>query len=115
MSLIDNYSTLCVLMERHRVSDGEGGWSTTWQDGEEFEAAIILDNSTNARIASKEGVTNLYTVTTKAGYNMAFHDVFRRKHDGQVFRVTSNADDVKTPDVASFQICQCSAEEWSLA
>ena len=41
--------------------------------------------------------------------------MFRRDADGQVFRVTSNGDDVQTPDAATFQFQQVSAEEWVLS
>ena len=95
-----------------RVSDGEGGFATVWAPSAPFEAAIVHDDSTQARIAEKEGVTSLYTVTTKAP--LGFHDVFTRKSDGQAFRVTSNAEDGKTPSMVSFQFSQCQAEAWEV-
>lgn len=115
MSLIDSFKTPCVMLEKKRVPDGEGGFTTEWTDGVQFDAAIVLDNSTLAKIAQKQGVTNLYTVTTSPNAHLDFHDVFRRVSDGQVFRVTSNGDDRKTPSVASFQFEQVSAEEWALS
>lgn len=102
----------CALMERTRVGDGEGGFVTKWAPTARFEAAIVKDTSTAARVAEKEGVKNVYTVTSKAG--LGFGDVFKRVSDGQVFRVTSNADDGKTPSMATFQFGQCAAEEWEL-
>lgn len=115
MSLIDSFKEPCIIMEKQRVSDGEGGFVTEWVDGAEFQAAIVLDNSTEARIAQKQGVTNLYTVTVGVNANLDYHDVFRRVRDGQIFRVTSNGDDKKTPSVASFEFEQVSAEEWVLS
>ena len=112
--LIDSFKTPCILLERTRVPDGEGGFVTTWREGAEFEAAIVKDSSLQARVAEKEGVSNVYTVTTAVNAHLEFHDVFKRKSDGQVFRVTSNGDDMRTPDVASFQFEQVSAEEWAL-
>ena len=67
------------------------------------------------RIAEQEGFTNAYTVTTSKNARLDFHDVFKRVSDGQVFRVTSNADDMQTPQVASFSFWQVSAEEWRLS
>lgn len=115
MTLIDSFKEPCVLMEKKRVSDGEGGWTTTWVDGAAFDAAIVKDTSLEARIAEKDGLTNTYTVTTSTNASLEFHDVFKRKSDGQVFRVTSNGDDKRTPSVASFEFEQVSAEEWSLS
>lgn len=115
MSLIDAFREPCVMMDRAKVPDGEGGFTTAWREGAEFEAAIVKDTSLEARIAERDGLTNTYTVTTSADAPLEFHDVFRRKSDGQVFRVTSNGDDRRTPPVASFEFEQAGAEEWSLS
>lgn len=114
MSLIDDWKEQCVIIEKKRVPDGEGGFITTWQDGTEFIAAITFNSSMEARRAEKEGVTSLYTVTTDKNAMLQYHDVFRRKKDGKVFRVTSDGDDIKTPERASFQFSQVTAEEWEL-
>lgn len=115
MSLIDAFKESCVIMNKAKVSDGEGGFKVEWQEGAGFDAAIVKDSSLEARIAEKEGLTNTYTVTTSPNAALEFHDVFRRDADGQVFRVTSNGDDVQTPDVATFQFQQVSAEGWVLS
>lgn len=115
MSLVDNFKVPCTLLERSRVPDGEGGWATGWADGPTFQAAIVRNSSLAARVAEREGLTNVYTVTTSPNAALEFHDVFRRDADGQVFRVTSNGDDVQTPDAATFQFQQVSAEEWTLS
>ena len=103
------------MLDKVRVSDGEGGFTTSWQEGAEFDAAIVKDTSLEARIAEKDGLTNTYTVTTSVNAALDFHDVFKRLSDSQVFRVTSNGDDKRTPSVASFQFEQVTAEEWRLA
>lgn len=115
MSLIDAFKGPCAVMTKAEVPDGEGGFTTAWQEGAEFEAAIVKDTSLEARIAEKDGLTNTYTVTASANAPLEFHDVFKRKSDGQVFRVTSNADDKRTPPAASFEFEQVGAEEWSLS
>lgn len=113
--LIDEFKTPCVLMEKRSVSDGEGGFTTSWTDGAEFLAAIVRNTTSTVRIAEQEGFTNVYTVTTSPNAHLDFHDVFKRKSDGQVFRVTSDSSDVRTPDVASFSFEQVNAEEWRLS
>lgn len=115
MSLIDAFKGPCVVMNEAEVPDGEGGFTTAWREGAEFEAAIVKDTSLEARIAEKDGLANTYTVTTSTDASLGFHGVFKRKSDGQVFRVTSNGDDKRTPSVASFEFEQVSAEEWSLS
>lgn len=115
MSLIDALKGRCVMMDEAEVPDGEGGFTTTWREGAEFDAAIVRDTGLEARIAEKDGLTNTYTVTASVDAALGFHDVFKRKSDGQVFRVTSNGDDKRTPPAASFQFEQVGAEEWSLS
>lgn len=114
MSLIDEYMTSCVLLDKRSVPDGLGGFSYEWTDGAPFTAAIVKDSSLQARIAEKDGLTELYTVTVYKGAALQFHDVFRRVSDSAVFRVTSNVTDSETPERASFQIGQVSAERWEI-
>ena len=91
MSLLQAYMEPCQLIEKKRVPDGEGGFTTSWTDGAEFNAAVVCDQSMQARAAEKQGVTSLYTVTCEP-----------------------NGDDVRTPKSASFQFSQVTAEEWEL-
>ena len=113
MALFEEFKTDCVLLERRRTPDGEGGWTTAWIDSVPFRAAIVLASGIDARIAEKQGVTGVYTVTADPNVSLEFHDAFRRVSDGQVFRITKVND--PTPDVASFQFTQYQAEEWALA
>lgn len=112
--LIDTMKVPCTMLDRRTVADGQGGYTQTWVDGAAFTAAIIKDSSMQARMAEKQGVTEVYTVTTDKGVPLDYHDVFRRETDGAVFRVTSNITDSKTPAVASFQFGQVTAERWVL-
>lgn len=102
-------------MEKTRVPDGEGGWNTSWVQGLEFDAAVVRDTTLNARVAEKEGMTAVYTVTVDKNLPLDFHDVFKRLKDGQVFRVMSDSTDKETPDRATFQFHQVTAEEWVLS
>ena len=104
----------CTLIDRRSVSDGMGGYINRWIDGAKFVASIDKDNTLAARVAEKQGVTEIYTVTTYKGANLDFHDVFRRESDGLTYRVTSNSKDSETPPRASFQISQVTAERWAL-
>lgn len=114
MSLMDDYKFNCVLLDKQRTSDGEGGWVTKWVEGAKFEAAITFTNTMEARIAEKQGVTSFYTVSTGKNAMLNYHDVFKRLYDGKIFRVTSDGEDVQTPERASFSLAQVTAEEWSL-
>ena len=114
MSLLQQAMTDVVAMEKTRVSDGEGGFIVDWVDGAVFKAAITFDTSMQSRIGEKQGVSSRYTITTSKNAKLEFHDVIRRLNDGKIFRVTSDGDDKQTPDSASFQFLQVTAEEWWL-
>lgn len=114
MSLIDNFFTACVLMEKTREPDGAGGWSVAWSEGAEFEACIVRDTTMQSRVAEKEGVTSVYTVTTRRATPLSFHDVFKRLSDGTIFRATSDGADKQSPGVGSLDMCQVTAERWEL-
>lgn len=114
MSLIDDAMTACVLYDKSRKADGEGGYITAWVESVEFKAAITFDSSMEARVGEKAGVTSLYTVTLAKGIELNYHDVFKRVEDGKIFRVTSDGDDKLTPAKATIQFKQVTAEEWRL-
>lgn len=114
MSLLSEAMEDCTMIDKTTTSDGYGGFITSWVDGAPFTCAVVLDNSIEARTAEKAGVTALYTVTTSKNINLQYHDVFRREKDGKIFRVTSDGDDVHTPDSATLNMRQVTAEEWAL-
>ena len=114
MSLLSEAMENCTMIDKRTVPDGYGGYTTEWVDGAPFKAACVLDSSMQARIAEKQGVTALYTVTTSKAINLQYNDVFRRESDKKIFRVTSDGDDKKTPVSASLDMRQVNAEEWEL-
>lgn len=114
MSLLSEAMENCIIMDKQTTPDGYGGVITTWVEGATFEAAIVMDNSIEARIAEQQGVTAIYTVTTSKTINLQYHDVFKRERDNKIFRVTSDGDDKHTPNSAGLNMRQVSAEEWIL-
>lgn len=113
-SLLSQAMSKCVKLEDTMTSDGMGGYSRTWADGAEFQAAIVFASSVEARRAAQEGVSSLYTVTISRDEMLSYHDVFRREKDGKIFRVTSDGDDSFTPPSAGLDMRQVTAEEWKL-
>lgn len=114
MSLLDDAMETCVIMDKTTQPDGYGGYISTYREGAQFKAAIVFDTSIEARVADKEGVTSLYTVTTSKSLTLEYHDVFKRLRDNKVFRVTSDGDDKFTPASATLDMRQVTAEEFSL-
>lgn len=116
MSLIDAFMTPCCFMDKQRTPDGEGGFITSYKEGAKLEAAIVLDQSLAARVAEKEGVKNLYTITTRKTVTLEFHDVIKRLSDGAYFRITSDGTDKSSPNIQNslLDIRQVTAERWEL-
>lgn len=114
MRLYETMMEDCTMLDKVSEADGLGGFTSTWIDGATFKAAIVKNNTLEAAIAQKSGVTEVYTVTVNKGTPLAFHDVFKRVSDGAVFRVTSNIKDSESPNVASFAIGNVTAERWEL-
>lgn len=115
MSLLDEAMEECVLLEKTSVPDGYGGREPAYKESAfTFKSAIVFDTSIEARIGEKQGVTSLYTVTTRKDIVLEYHEVFKRLRDGKIFRVTSDGDDKYTPASANLNMRQVTAEEWSL-
>ena len=111
MSLLDNSMEEFVFMDKTTVPDGYGGYKTEWKNGAPISAVAVLDSSIEARVADVEGVTALYTITTRKNINLQYHDIIRRTRDGKLFRVKSDGDDNATPTSANLDMRQVSAEE----
>lgn len=114
MSLLTDNMVSCHLLDKVTTADGYGGFSTTWAEGAPFDAAIVYNTSLEAKVAERQGVKDLYTVTTKRNIVLDYHDVFRRDSDGQIFRVTTDGLDNKTPVNAGLDMRQVDAEEYIL-
>lgn len=115
MSLLKEAMSKCVLLNKTTEPDGYGGRKDVWVESDYvFDAAVVFNTSIQARVAQAEGVTSLYTVTTEKATTLEFHDVFRRLSDSKIFRVTSDGDDSFTPNSATLDMRQVTAEEWIL-
>lgn len=114
MSLLDDFARKCVLMEKTREPDGEGGYMTTWKEGVEFTNHQALDTSMEARRAEQEGVTSLYSALVRKDLPIDYNDVFKDLSTGRTYRVTSDPEDKVAPRSASFELKYFTAERWNL-
>ena len=114
MSLLDDFARKCVLMEKTRVSDGEGGYTTSWTEGAEFTNYQALDTSMEARRAEKEGVTSLYSALVDKVVPIEYNDYFKDMETGKTYRVTSEPTDKEAPKSASFSLKYFTAEKRAL-
>lgn len=114
MSLLTDNMVSCHLADKSTSNDGYGGFVTTYTEGAQFDAAIVYNTSLEAKVAERQGVKDLYTVTVRRKNMLDYHEVFTRDSDGRIFRVTSDGLDNKTPISAGLDMRQVSAEEYVL-
>lgn len=114
MSLLDDFARTCVLLEKSRKPDGEGGYIVEWTDGAEFQNYQALDTSMEARRAEKAGVTSLYSALVDKSVPIEYNDYFRDTVTGETYRVTSEPTDKKSPKSASFSLKYFTAEKRAL-
>lgn len=114
MNLIESMMEDCVFLNKVKVDDPVGGYRDSYQDGITFKAAILKNSTTEAQIAEKNGITEIFTIVTDKAMKLEYHDVLRRVSDGSIFRVTSRATDSAAPEKSTVPIAKVSAERWVL-
>ena len=114
LTLIEQMMEECCILNHIREDDPYGSSTDTWQDGSKFRASIIKNSTTEATIAEKQGISEIFTVVHYKSFSLDYHDVFRRLSDGQIFRVTSNTKDSTAPEASTVKIAKVTAEKWVL-
>lgn len=114
MSLLDEAMVSAIKIDKVSIPDSEGGFINAYRDGAEIKVAITFDTSIEAINAEKQGVTSRYLITSAKNVKLEYHDIIKRKSDEKIFRITSDGDDVYTPNSASLNMRQVTAEEWKL-
>ena len=115
MSLLTEAFEEFKIMNKAIVDDGYGGTTRDWTEGISIYGAMMLNTSTQSKIAESMGAIGAYTLTVRKNVLLDFHDVLKRVKDGKTFRLVNDSDDMKTPDSASLNMRQYSAEEWTLS
>lgn len=110
MSLLNDFARTCVLMEKTRSPDGEGGYITAWTEGVSFQNFQALDTSMEARRAEKEGVTSLYSALVDRNLPISYNDYFKDTETGLTYRVTSEPSEKEAPKSATFALKFFTAE-----
>ena len=114
MSLVEEAMERCYIMDKTTAPDGYGGVKTIYSEGAEIMVAFSFNSSTEARIASQQGINNRFTLLTKKSILLRFPDIIKRVRDGKYFRITSDGDDNRTPNTAGLDLRAVEAEEWEI-
>ena len=114
MSLMDEYSAECVLLVKTREPDPVGGYVTGWADGMTFLAAWEYQSAPEITVAEQQGVARTYRIYVDKTLDLDYHEVFRRKDNGQIYRVTNPGTDRKTPSFSRLDKRLIEVEKWEL-
>ena len=114
LSLLTMMMEPCRILNHIREDDPYGSSVDYWSDGATFDAAVIKNSTTEATIAERQGISEIYTVVTHSEFTLSYHDAFRRLSDGQTFRVTGRTTDSEAPMASSVKIAKVTAEKWEL-
>lgn len=98
--ILDAFAKTCVLLDKSRTPDGEGGYITTWKEGAEFFNYFVMDSTLEARRAEKEGVTSIYSALVDKEVPIESDDYFRDRKTGLTYRVTSKPEEKEAPITA---------------
>lgn len=110
MDLLESRMKPFVIMDTVTVPDGFGGYDEVLTAGAPFDAATVIKNSTEAQIAYQTGTKKIYSVVTRQTVRLKHGMKIRRVEDGLTLRVTTDAADLKTPDISDLKLYQVSAE-----
>ena len=114
MALIFDIMVGCHIYNKAIVDDAYGTAQKRYSKGAAFNAALIKNTTTEAIVAEKQGVTEIYTVVTEQGFELDYHDVFKRDSDGVFFIVTGREHDTEPPAMSTVKISKVTAEPWKV-
>ena len=114
MSLLDEYRSECVMLTKTHTPDGQGGFTTAWQEGVHFSPAWEYESSPEMVVAEQQGVNRVYRIYVDKALNLDYRETFRRIEDGQVFRVTNPGTDRHTPNTSALNKRLIEVEKWEL-
>lgn len=108
------FEAACTLLEKTRVPDGAGGYITGWTDGVEFTVYKYMSSTNEVRIAEQKGFTSVYSGFVDKDFPLNRGDVFRDNETKITYRVTSDPNDNKAPEMSTLDYKEFSAERWAL-
>ena len=112
MSLLDSMKTPCVKLLRADTGDGLGGYASAWAEGEEFDAVIRKDSTSRHAQAQQMREAEAFTVIVDGSVSLSCHDVFRRRADGALFRMTGCTRDSQAPRRSTVPVAKAPCERW---
>lgn len=110
MALQDYFETFTKISVTD-TPDGYGGNLTSHTSLFTFKAGISTSKSKEDEIAYKDGIVARYIIAyDDLSIVLKQNDIVHRAKDGRLYRITSNSEDMVTPNVASVKFKQVTAE-----
>lgn len=113
-TLMDEYNVDCQLLVRTRRDDAYGGYKSVWVPGLKFSAAWEFQSAPEITVAEQEGVARTYRIYVDKTLDLDYHEVLKRKDNGQIYRVTNPGTDRKTPRTSALNKRLIEVEKWEL-
>ena len=114
MALIFDIMESCHIIDTVTTDDAFGGGRKGYRVGATINAAIIKNGTTEAVVAEKQGLTEIFTVVTNSGSLLDYHSIIRRDSDNEYFLITSREKDSEAPAQSTVQISKVNAERWKV-
>ena len=98
-----------VLVEKKTIDDGAGGYITEWTDGVKIKALLTLGNAQEIRQAEAQNLKTVFTATFPINTPVKYDDYLENVDTKEIYRITGNPKDNKTPPTATFRTCFATA------
>lgn len=113
MNLIESAMQPFTKLIRSSERDSAGNILVSYEDGESFEAALILSGSKETDTAGNTRLIRSYTLTVDSDIDIEYGDIIRRDSDESLYRISGESLG-SPPDMASFSFKQLKAEDFEL-
>lgn len=111
MALSDFYKDITFL-NKISQSDGLGGIEFVYIDGVSFKGVITRESNIQTRIAEREGLKAIYTLSTSKNIQIDFGDLI--KCENKVYKVVSIKNELQTPSFSSLDLQQYELEKYEI-
>lgn len=115
VNLIEGMFVRCVALRRAPEGDAMGGYGGGWTEDGEFDAAILKRGDAVGIEGQRAALEERFIAVIPEGVALRFHDVFRRRSDGAVFRVIGDNGDAAAPGPSTVRITRVPCERWDLS
>lgn len=109
MNLYETFYEKCIIMNKTKIPDAEGGTKNEWTPGAEIRVAFPGLTPTQQIAAQQAAVTYSDTIVTPANVQLDTGDVVQRAESGRYYTVVGMPP--ATPATATFSFARYNVRE----